>query len=391
MDERQPLIAHWDGDAFFVSCEQAANPRLKGLPVAVGGGVRGIIASASYEARALGIRTPMSTALALKQCPRLIVIPGTRGLYSRVSHRIFELCEELTPILERASIDEGYLDLTGTPSAAAPEAAMRKLQARVAAELDVTISVGLASNKHVSALASKLRKPRGFTVVAPGAEAGFLAPVGLAKLSGVGPRFAEDLQALGLTTCGELLAHDPAALARAIGAARAESLREAALGRDSSPVVTEHGPAVSRSAQRTFEHDTTDRAWVLTQTREMLADLLVDTREEGRRAGTLTVKIRQADWEEASAGLTLPEASDLDDDFLPHLDPLLRRAWNGRRALRLVSVRLSNLTAGARQLGLFDDGKERRRQLAKATDALNKTLGPGAVKRGSLLGALRAK
>lgn len=386
MAAKPPHIAHWDGDAFFVSVEQAENPALRGLPVAVGGGDRGIIASASYEARALGIKTPMPTAQARKMCPSLIIVPGTRGLYSRYSRRIFEMCEELTPMVEKASIDEGYLDLTGTPSLADSAAAMRKLQARVAAELKVTLSVGLASNKLASALASKLRKPRGFTVIEPGGEAAFFAPLELSRLPGVGPRFAEDLKSMGLNTCAELLARDPAALARVLGAARLEALRLAAQGLDHEPVVTEHGPAVSRSSQKTFEQDSADRSWLLAQAREMLTELLLDTRDEGRRAGTLTVKIRQADWHESSAATTLPEPSELDDDFLPHLDPLLRRAWNGRSPLRLISVRLSNLSQGSRQLGLFDDGKDRKRQLLKATDALNRALGGGAVKRGILLG-----
>src|SRR5471030_462333 len=174
-----PHIVHLDADAFFVSCEQARDPSLVGKKCAVGGTQRGIISSASYEARACGVYTPMPTVSARRVCPDLILIPHTSGLYSVVSRSMFDLCETLTPSVQRNSIDEGYLDLAAcrfaTPEDVA--AAVRALQRRIWDELRIPVSMGIASNKLVAQIASKLRKPRGFVVVLPGEEEAFMAPL----------------------------------------------------------------------------------------------------------------------------------------------------------------------------------------------------------------------
>ncbi|MDR1789700.1 MAG: DNA polymerase IV, partial [Opitutaceae bacterium] len=178
-----PTIVHIDADAFFVSVELALAPHLRGRKVAVGGLERGIIASASYEARAAGVWTPMPTARALRVCPDLVLLPH-HGDYSGVSRRMFALCEELTPLVQRNSIDEGYLDLgpRGHGSVGEIEAAARGLQERIWRELQIPVSVGVAANKLVAQVASKLRKPRGFVLVPPGGEAAFLAPLPVGKL-----------------------------------------------------------------------------------------------------------------------------------------------------------------------------------------------------------------
>ncbi len=167
-----PTIVHLDADAFFVSCELALKPELRGTKCAVGGRERGIISSASYEARACGVYTPMPTQRALKVCPDLVMLPHTSGLYSKVSRQMFDLCETLTPIVQRNSIDEGYLDLgpCGVASAEELERRVRVLQRRIWDELQIPASFGLATNKLVSQIASKLRKPRGFVIVPPGTE-----------------------------------------------------------------------------------------------------------------------------------------------------------------------------------------------------------------------------
>src|SRR3954469_25347342 len=164
MPELLPTIVHLDADAFFVACEQARRPELRGTKCAVGGRERGIISSASYEARACGVYTPMPTSRARKVCPDLIMIPHTGGLYGKVSHQMFDLCETLTPIVQRNSIDEGYLDLgpCGFGTLTEIETQVRRLQKRIGEELQIPVSFGLATNKLVSQIASKLRKPRGF-------------------------------------------------------------------------------------------------------------------------------------------------------------------------------------------------------------------------------------
>jgi DNA polymerase-4 len=183
-----PTIVHLDADAFFVSCEQARDPSLVGRKCAVGGRERGIISSASYEARACGVYTPMPTSRALRVCPDLVMIPHTAGLYGEISGKMFDLCESLTPAVQRNSIDEGYLDL-GPCRLEGPDSVerlVRDLQRRIWDELKIPVSMGIASNKLVAQIASKLRKPRGFVVVLPGDEAAFMAPLAIGRLPGIG-------------------------------------------------------------------------------------------------------------------------------------------------------------------------------------------------------------
>ena len=198
-------IVHLDADAFFVSVELALQPHYRGKKVAVGGRERGIIASASYEARACGVYTPMPTSRALVVCPDLILLPH-QGNYGEVSRKMFDLCETLTPYVERNSIDEGYLDLgpCGFNSAEAVAKTVHGLQQRIWGELKIPVSFGIATNKLVSQIASKLRKPRGFVVVAPGSETAFLAPLDIGKLPGVGTKTEATLQARGIQKISDL-------------------------------------------------------------------------------------------------------------------------------------------------------------------------------------------
>ena len=187
MESALATIVHLDADAFFVSVELAKRPELRGQRVAVGGRERGIISSASYEARAAGVYTPMPTQRAKRVCPDLILLPHS-GDYGGVSRKMFDLCETLTPFVQRNSIDEGYLDLTacGFRSAAEVETAVRGLQVKLWEELQIPVSIGIGCNRLVAQIASKLRKPRGFVIVPPGTEASFLAPLELGRLPGVG-------------------------------------------------------------------------------------------------------------------------------------------------------------------------------------------------------------
>jgi len=247
---RLPTIVHLDADAFFVSCELALKPELRGTKCAVGGRERGIISSASYEARACGVYTPMPTQRALKICPDLIMLPHTSGLYSKVSHQMFNLCETLTPLVQRNSIDEGYLDLgpCGFADAVEIEARVRSLQQRIARELQLPASFGIATNKLVSQIASKLRKPRGFVVVPPGNEAAFLAPLSVGKLPGIGAKTEAALNARGVTLIGDITTRSESELRSIFG----ESWREmqaTARGEDAREVHPEHEDAKSYSQQ----------------------------------------------------------------------------------------------------------------------------------------------
>lgn len=366
-------IVHLDADAFFVSCELALRPDLRGTRCAVGGRERGIISSASYEARACGVYTPMPTSRALKVCPDLILLPHTSGLYGKVSRRMFDLCETLTPVVQRNSIDEGYLDLTlcGLRDAAAVEAVVRDLQQRIWNELQIPVSMGIAVNKLVAQIASKLRKPRGFVIVPPGDEAAFLAPLDIGKLPGVGPKTEVSLKARGLVRIGDILERPDAELAAIFGDGWRE-MRATALGVDERAVETEREDAKSYSQQETFGADIGDFAEIERIAKRMVDELLPQIRADGKRARTITVKVRYGDFTQESAGRSLTEANDLEAPFYPLVAPLLKKAWSKRRPLRLVSVRFSGIEDGAVQMDLFAaETDAKRRKLAAVLDQLN--------------------
>lgn len=367
-----PTIVHLDADAFFVSCELALKPELRGTKCAVGGRERGIISSASYEARACGVYTPMPTARALKVCPDLIMLPHTSGLYSRVSHQMFELCETLTPVVQRNSIDEGYLDLApcGLRTPAEIEQAVHGLQHRIERELQITASFGIATNKLVAQIASKLRKPKGFVSVPPGTEAEFLAPLSIGKLPGVGPKTEERLNALGIVLVRDVLARSEAGL-KAIFGDGWEEMRDTALGIDHRPVETEHDDAKSYSQQETFGADVSSFAEIERVLKRMIDELLRKIREDGKRVRTMTVKVRYPDFSQESHGRSLSTAADIEAPFYPLVAPLLKQAWKKKRPLRLVSVRFSGVEDGPAQLEMFAQLDEKRRRLASVLDRLN--------------------
>lgn len=376
------MIVHLDADAFFVSCELARRPELRGRRCAVGGGERGIISSASYEARAAGVYTPMPSRRALQVCPDLVLLPHTAGLYGDVSRRMFDLCETLTPLVQRNSIDEGYLDLhpCGLTAPEAVEAAVRGLQARIWSELQVPVSFGIAANKLVAQIASKLRKPRGFVVVPPGDEAAFLAPLAVGRLPGIGAKTEAVLAGShGLRLIGDVTEAPETVLRAAFGNGW-RSMLAAARGEDDSPVDTNEEDARSYSQQETFAVDIADPAEVERIAKRMVDELLAKVRADGKRVRTLTVKVRYPDFSQAAHGRSLAEATDLEAPFYPLVGPLLRDAWKQRRPLRLVSVRFSGVEFAAGQLEMFGADDEKRRRLAATMDRLNREgLGGGVL------------
>jgi len=382
-----PTIVHLDADAFFVSVEQALNPALRGRKVAVGGRERGIISSASYEARACGVYTPMPTTRALQVCPDLILVDHASGRYGEYSRRLFDLCETLTPVVERRSIDEGYLDLgpCGFKTPAAVEAAVRALQDRIARELLITVSFGLAANKLVAAIASKLRKPRGFVVVPPGTEAAFLAPLEIGRLPGVGVKTEAALQGRGIGRVRDLLARNEDELHALFGRGWRDVLA-AARGEDASVVNTTDENAKSYSQQETFPADIRDPAEIERIAKRMIDELMPKIRGDRKRVRTLTVKVRYPGMENETAGQSLAMATDLEAPFYPLVRPLLKKAWTQPRPLRLVSVRLSGVEDSPAQFEMFAEGEEKRRRLAGVLDALNQRGRKAVVQHGHQLG-----
>jgi DNA polymerase-4 len=368
-----PTIVHLDADAFFVSCEQARDPTLVGKKCAVGGRERGIISSASYEARACGVYTPMPTSRAVRICPDLVLIRHTQGLYGEVSGKMFDLCEGLTPAVQRNSIDEGYLDLgpCGLGGLEAVERAVRDLQRRIWEELRIPVSMGIAANKLVAQIASKLRKPRGFVVVPSGGEAAFLSPLPVSRLPGIGAKTEAALERLGIRLVSDLFARSERELAAAFGRGW-RSVLERAGGRDDSPVETTGEDAKSYSKQETFGADVADFATIERVAKRMVDELMPKVRADAMKVRTITVLVRYANFEQESRGRSLEASTDLEAPFYPLVEPLLRAAWRRPRPLRLVSVRLSGVDASPAQLEMFAQADDKRRKLAGVLDRLNR-------------------
>jgi DNA-directed DNA polymerase III PolC len=376
-------IIHLDADAFFASVEQASDPRLRGKPVAVGGEQRGIVASASYEARKYGVYTPMPTVQARRLCPHLVVLPGDYEKYERFSRWMFSYAYDFTPEVEVGSIDEGYFDLTSTRKP--PLEIARTIRDAIRQSLKISVSEGIGANKLVSQIASKLHKPAAFLEVPLGQEIPFLHPLPNVWLPGVGPHTGRRLDAAGLTLIQHVAATPPELLAMLVGRA-AVGLRNFAQGIDERPVVPRSEPSKSYGQQETFAADTTDEEFVEAQLRRMADHLMSSARADGKSIRTLTVKVRYNDMAEDQAGESLLEPTDLETDVYPRLRVLFRQAWRRRVSLRMISLRFSNLYAGGCRVELPLDRRAERhdaeRRLAGIIDDLRHQRGAHAVMRG---------
>jgi len=382
----QRAAVHLDADAFFVGCEVASEPRLRGKGVAVGGMKRGIIASASYEARKLGVYTPMPTARALKICPHLIVLPGDYEKYEHFSRLMFSLVHDYTPVVEVGSIDEGYGDLSGMTKWS-PRTAAERLRRNIREHLRLSVSQGLGTNKLVSAVASKLRKPDNFLEVPAGTERDFLAPLEVKWLPGVGTKMERVFQAAGLLRIGEVAAATVESL-ELIAGSGAGQLWEFSQGIDERPIVTEREDAQSYGKQETFDEDTTDEEFVRRVLRGMADHLMAKVRADGKMIRCVEVRLRYNDMEQSRRSESLEEPTDLETDVYGVIDRLVRRAWDRRVSLRLVGLKLSRVYDGGgwRQTGLDLPGtgydKETRRVLARVMDEARVKYGDGSVVRG---------
>ena len=376
-------IVHLDADAFFASVEQAADPRLRGKAIAVGGEKRGIIASASYEARKWGVYTPMPTVRARKLCPKLIVLPGDFEKYERFSRWMFSYAQDFTPDVEIGSIDEGYFDLTGARKS--PVEIADTIRHAIRQSLKISVSEGLGANKLISQIASKIDKPAAFVRVPPGQEIPFLHPLENHWLPGIGPKTAVRLNAAGLTRIGQIAQTPLESLSLLLGGL-ARAMKEFADGIDNRPVLSTPAPAKSYSQQETFAADTTDEGFVEATLRRMADQLMEKVRADAKSVRTLTVKVRYNDMAEDQRSESLIEPTDLESDVYSRLRPLLRQAWKRRVSLRLVSLKFSNIHDDYfhSELPLFSEAQqhETRRQLARAVDGLRKTHGRHVLMRG---------
>jgi DNA polymerase-3 subunit alpha len=375
-------IVHLDADAFFASVEQSADARLRGKAIAVGGEKRGIIASASYEARKMGVYTPMPTVRARQLCPKLIVLPGDYERYEQFSRWMFAYAFDFTPEVEVTGIDEGYFDLSG--SRLNPREIAQTIRKAISQRLKITVSEGIASNKLVSQIASKLKKPSAFIEVLPGQETAFLHPLPNHWLPGIGPKTSARLDAAGLVEIRQVAATPPEMLELLLGS-QAAKVREFANGIDDRPLVITREAPKSFGQQETFPTDITDEDYVEAVLRRMADQLMAKVRAEGKSIRTLSVKVRYNDMAEDLRSESLLEPTDLETDIYSRLRPLLKQAWRRRVSLRLVSLKLSNLYNGYRQgeLALDDrpDLSQPRRTLARVVDALRREHGEDVVLR----------
>src|SRR5665213_2680534 len=376
-------IVHLDADAFFASVEQAADSRLRGKPIAVGGEKRGIIASASYEARKFGVYTPMPTMRARKLCPKLIVLPGDFERYEQFSTWMFSYAYDFTPDVEQTSIDEGYFDLSATRKS--PVEIALTIRKAIGQKLKITVSEGIGTNKLVSAVASKLNKPAAFEEVSPGGEAAFLHPLANKWLPGVGPKMSLRLNAAGLVLIRHIAATPLDMLGLLLGN-QAASIRQFAHGIDERPLIPVREPQKSFSQQETFASDLTDEGYVEATLRLMADNLFTKVREEGRSIRTLTVKVRYNDMGEDQTNESLREPTDLETDVYARLHTMLRVAWKRRVSLRLVSLKLSHVYDGRfcseLPLEVSAQRQDARTRLAVVIDELRKRRGHSIILRG---------
>jgi DNA polymerase-4 len=383
------VILHVDLDAFFAAVEQRDHPELRGKPVIVGGGgpnQRGVVSTASYEARVFGVHSAMPLRTAGRLCPHGIYLPVDGAKYSAVSKDVMAVLRQFTPAVEPISIDEAFLDVTGSQALfGSGEEIGRQVKAAVHEAVDLTISVGVATTKLVAKIASDLRKPDGLVVVAPGTEAEVLAPLEIRRLGGVGEKSAVALREYGVRTIGDLANLPEDLLVRRFGKHGA-SLVERARGEDADP-VGDRDPAKSIGHEHTFDVDTSDRE-VIERTILGMADGVAERlRDAGVRATTVTVKIRDTTFRTITRQKTLPEATDLTEPIFRAALELARREIRGMR-IRLIGVTASGL-GDPDQLSLFGVGGEepRRRRVVEAADAVRHRFGERAITRARLVGS----
>lgn len=380
------VILHVDMDAFFASVAQLDRPELQGKPVIVGGHSlrRGVVSSCSYEARAFGVRNAMPLYKAMQLCPGAIVVRVEMGRYRDMNERLREIWSRYSPLVEVASFDEAYLDLTGSRALLGePLDVARRLQAEIRDVTGLPCTVGIGPNKLLAKVASKRGKPAGLCAVPRGEELAWLAPLRVTDLHGIGEATARRLADLGINRVGHLQAMSEAELARCLGAG-SEHLVRMARGQDDRP-LTPSSPAKSIGAERTFDDDLRDAE----RLKAILFDLVQEVAFRARRgrvlARTVSVKIRYRDFETIERERTLPVASDDDQAFAALALELLRAHSDPARPLRLLGVRLSNFTTTG-QLSLFDGPQhEAQQQLNKALDRLRERHGLYVVSRATHL------
>lgn len=384
-------IIHLDMDAFFVSVEELFDPSLKGKPVVVGGksNQRGVVSAASYAARTFGIHSAMPLRTAYQLCPRAIFVEGHHERYSEYSRRVVEVLHEFSPKVEMASIDEAYLDLTGTQRLHGPPMlAAHKLHEKVKASTGLNCSIGISTARMVSKVASDQAKPNGILWIYPGEEAAFLAPLDIRKIPGVGKSGEQRLNECGIHKVGDLARLEADLLERKFGK-WGLALSGKSHGFDAGPwfdgEVGDHEGAKSISHETTFNVDTADQE-VLERTLARLSEMVGRRlREHGLFARTIQLKLRYHDFSTYTRAHSIDHGTQLDIELLEEVRDLFRKAWDGR-PVRLLGVHAGSLKADEGQLNLLDGGRaERWRKALSAADRMRDKFGDRSVSMGAVM------
>ena len=374
-------------DAFFVSVELLERPELRGRAVVVGGrpDQRGVVTAASYEARKFGVHSAMPLRTAGKLCPHAVFLDGHHEKYVAWSDRVANILAKFSPVVEMVSIDEAYLDLSGTARLHGPPlAAADKLLRTITAITALPCSGGLATTRLMAKVASDQAKPRGLVWVAPGQEARFLAPLPVGKIPGIGEVTERALRALGIQTVEQLAAAPREKLEKIFGQ-WGDALYRKARGGDSYEFVIDAEPK-SISHNHTFGEDTGDAEVLNAMLSHLSQKACKRLREAGLAARTLTLTIRYAGFDTYTRAKTLAEPTDLDSDIFAVFQRLFREHRDAKRLVRLLGVSLSGFTHGAEQFDLLDAARrERLENLTKATDQLRDRFGFGKVQFGGSL------
>jgi len=344
-------------DAFFASVEQVRDPSLKGKPVIVGGTIddrRGVVSTASYEARKFGVHSAMPITEAQRRCPHGVFIRGNHDRYREASKTIIEILRTVTPVVQVASIDEAYLDITGSLKLfGSDDAIATHIKNSIFESTSLTCTVGIAANKLIAKIASAHGKPDGYLRIATGDEAKFLAPLPIEALPGIGPSTQAPLKRLGIKTAGDLAAYNADELFHAIGP-NAQRLQRMAHGESNSTVRTQTTPK-SMSRETTFSEDRTDWPGIESTLISLAERAAHALRQQNLEARHVTLKIRYTDFQTLTFGITLATPTSIDQDFIHALNTLLPKAKKRRAPVRLIGLTLGTLSSGQDQLSLFDD------------------------------------
>lgn len=379
MNKPQRYIAHFDLDSFFVSVEVLNDPSLKGKPVIVGGSrERGVVAACSYEARKFGVHSAMPMKKAMQLCPQAILVRGTRGEYSRFSRWVTEIIAAKAPLFEKASIDEFYIDLTGMDKFFDPFQWTIDLRQEIIDKTKLPISFGLASNKLVAKIATDEAKPNGYLFVQPGMEKEFLAPLPVNKIPGVGESTFITLKEMGIKLIGDISKRPVEELEEKLGKWGID-LWQKSQGLHFSEVHPYH-EAKSISTENTFEENTNNMDFLLSELVRMTEKVAHELRQDEMLTGCIAVKIRYPNFETTSRQTTINYTFS-DDELIPVAIELFHKLYRKGTPVRLLGVRLSEFTNHALQGSLFEN-REKKTNLYKAIDDVKNKFGKNFLQKG---------